>query len=364
MVIKKEMSTFIFGISLLLTGCGENNSTSRSLMVDNNIGSVQKSTQEQVIFNKKSVISASKIAGLYVAYFDRAPDLEGLNYWKNNANLVGSKTTLKELSAIFATHPIFISTYNSMSNSEFVEAIYKNVLNKAGDEEGIAYWTNYLGDGKSRSDMVSDFVETSLKEEVIRENFPNLESKMLKTAQERQDFITNKVGVALNFTTLLGTQTNVADNQHPESDPAYLASIKILDDVTSDSTSVSTAIDFLNSIKNDDDPIGKINRDEPANQNEEVTNKAPTANAGADKTVTVNETITLSGSGTDTDGTIVSYEWKKGSEVLGTDATLDYIPTVVGTDTLTLTVTDDDGAVGSDSVKVIVKNNDNIREIN
>jgi hypothetical protein len=84
------------------------------------------------------------------------------------------------------------------------------------------------------------------------------------------------------------------------------------------------------------------------------TNSKPTANAGADKTVTVNNSVTLYGSGSDNEGS-VTFEWKKGDEVLGTGKTLTYMPTIVGTDILTLVVTDDDGATASDSVKINVK---------
>ncbi|MCH9741447.1 MAG: PKD domain-containing protein [Epsilonproteobacteria bacterium] len=86
----------------------------------------------------------------------------------------------------------------------------------------------------------------------------------------------------------------------------------------------------------------------------EVVNQAPTANAGLDKSVQVNESITITGSGSDSDGTIVSYVWTKGSMTLSTSSTFDYIPTVSGTDTLTLTVTDDDGATATDSISVVV----------
>jgi len=101
---------------------------------------------------------------------------------------------------------------------------------------------------------------------------------------------------------------------------------------------------------------------EVSTPNTEVVNQKPIVNAGTDKTVTVNETITITGTATDSDGTIVSYEWTKGSDVLGTEASLSYTPTVVGTDKLTLTVTDDDGATASDSVNIVVveESNDNI----
>ncbi len=86
-------------------------------------------------------------------------------------------------------------------------------------------------------------------------------------------------------------------------------------------------------------------------------NKAPIANAGTDKTVTVDQSISITGSGSDSDGNIVGYEWKKGSEVLASTAAFIYTPTSVGTDILTLTVTDNDGATGSDSMNVNVVEN-------
>lgn len=88
-------------------------------------------------------------------------------------------------------------------------------------------------------------------------------------------------------------------------------------------------------------------------------NLAPVANAGIDQTVTdVNgdgvEQVFLNGSASsDSDGTIVSYEWREGSSVVGAVAA----PAVwlsVGTHTLTLQVTDDEGATGTDSVVVTV----------
>ncbi len=68
---------------------------------------------------------------------------------------------LKELSSGFASQPLFISKYGNMSNKDFVKAIYKNILGREGDNEGIEYWTNELDRGKSRSDMISDFIQAN-----------------------------------------------------------------------------------------------------------------------------------------------------------------------------------------------------------
>lgn len=97
---------------------------------------------------------------------------------------------------------------------------------------------------------------------------------------------------------------------------------------------------------------------EPSNQNGEATNKAPIANAGADRTVTVNQTITIIGIATDSDGSIVSYEWKKGNNILGASATLNYTPINVGTDVLTFTVVDDDNNIDTDDIKLLVNEDD------
>ncbi len=92
------------------------------------------------------------------------------------------------------------------------------------------------------------------------------------------------------------------------------------------------------------------------------TNQAPTANAGADITVTEGELVELSGSGTDTDGTISSYSW---TQVGGTNITLSSTNTATTSFTapattsslqitLRLTVTDDDGASDSDDIIITV----------
>ena len=88
-------------------------------------------------------------------------------------------------------------------------------------------------------------------------------------------------------------------------------------------------------------------------------NVAPIADAGDDQTVVINENVTLDGSGSsDSDGSIIAYEWKEGSELLGTAESLVYSSTDLGGHTIDLTVTDNEGLESiSDSVYVTVTNN-------
>jgi hypothetical protein len=89
-------------------------------------------------------------------------------------------------------------------------------------------------------------------------------------------------------------------------------------------------------------------------------NVAPTANAGADQTITLPiNTVSLSGSGTDTDGTISSYLWTKISGPVATITNANAAATTVtalsqGTYKFELTVTDNNGATGKDTMQVIV----------
>lgn len=90
-----------------------------------------------------------------------------------------------------------------------------------------------------------------------------------------------------------------------------------------------------------------------------VLNQSPSSSAGLDQTFADNdnsgsESVTLDGSAsTDSDGTIVSYMWTENEVEIATGAT----PTVdlaVGTHTITLTVTDDDGLTATDEVVITV----------
>ena len=91
----------------------------------------------------------------------------------------------------------------------------------------------------------------------------------------------------------------------------------------------------------------------------EPQNQPPTADAGADQTVTAANTnnaaqVTLDGTGsTDTDGTVVSYAWSANGGAFATEATPTYV-FGVGTTEVTLTVTDDDGATATDTVSITV----------
>jgi dienelactone hydrolase len=91
-----------------------------------------------------------------------------------------------------------------------------------------------------------------------------------------------------------------------------------------------------------------------------IPNVSPIANAGADKTIMLPvNSVTITGSGTDADGTIISYAWTKvsgGAAVLGgtSTATLTASGLEEGLYTFRLTVKDNRGRARYDDMNVIV----------
>jgi uncharacterized delta-60 repeat protein len=80
---------------------------------------------------------------LYLAVFLRAPDLGGLNYWTDEVLVHGK--SLPSIGGIIFSLPVVTNTYPaSLSDLDFVEAIYHNVFGRDSDAQGLAYWASEI----------------------------------------------------------------------------------------------------------------------------------------------------------------------------------------------------------------------------
>lgn len=109
--------------------------------------SVNFSTQ----INAKKISSSdlNSLIELYIAFFNRVPDADGLNYWvyqiQNGMNLDQIADSFYKAAVQYSS----ITGYSSsMSNADFVKVIYKNVLGRSGilapPNADVEYWANLL----------------------------------------------------------------------------------------------------------------------------------------------------------------------------------------------------------------------------
>lgn len=106
-----------------------------------------------------SSVSDPGLIDIYIAAFRRAPESGGYNYWLQEKTAKGLSAVADTIFSLDIVKQIYPA---SMSGSQFVTAIYRNVFNKEPDAEGLNYWTQQLN-GKSRGQLVIDMTSTALQ---------------------------------------------------------------------------------------------------------------------------------------------------------------------------------------------------------
>ncbi|MBW3050285.1 hypothetical protein DNJ72_09045 [Prochlorococcus marinus XMU1403] len=82
--------------------------------------------------------TSTQLQELYVAYFGRAADPTGLDYWKEKG------ITTAAFAANMYAQPEFKSAYGSLTTESQVNQIYKNLFDRAADVTGLTYWTQQI----------------------------------------------------------------------------------------------------------------------------------------------------------------------------------------------------------------------------
>ncbi|MCP4224170.1 MAG: polysaccharide deacetylase family protein [Actinomycetia bacterium] len=106
-----------------------------------------------------------QIARLYRAYFNRAPDAEGWEYWNE---IYSRGNSLEEISHWFTLSSEF-ALLGETTDTEFVTFVYQQVLERQPDSGGQAYWVAELAAGVTRGELVIHFSES---EEYVQRTAP------------------------------------------------------------------------------------------------------------------------------------------------------------------------------------------------
>jgi hypothetical protein len=107
--------------------------------------------------------ATSQVAELYNAAFHRQPDLPGLEYWESSHQ---NGASMLSIAQGFVSSAEFLNKFPAAAaapdgggphDQAFVTTLYQNVLGRAPDPSGFAYWTNDLASGDSRANVLLQF---------------------------------------------------------------------------------------------------------------------------------------------------------------------------------------------------------------
>lgn len=99
-----------------------------------------------------SVAEIHKLIELYIAFFNRVPDANGLSYWMGEMQAGQKITQIAESFFDAGTkYPLLTGYSATMTDGDFINTIYKNTLGRASgaDAEGLNYWKGELGSGRA-----------------------------------------------------------------------------------------------------------------------------------------------------------------------------------------------------------------------
>ena len=109
------------------------------------------------VFNGKATIASKNATEfatrLYTECLGREPDEGGLNYWSlalTNLDITGTEA---------ARGFFFSDEFNSanVSNKELITKMYKTLLGREADDEGLSFWINSMDKGMTKDKLFESF---------------------------------------------------------------------------------------------------------------------------------------------------------------------------------------------------------------
>jgi hypothetical protein len=165
------------------------------------------------------------LSELYVAFFNRVPDADGLSYWIDQK--VGGLSLNQIADSFYAVGIQYADLTGlsvGMTNTDFINVIYRNVLGRAdgADADGLTYWNAELLGGRARGALVSTILEAAhtYKNDPLWRQVPDLLDNKIAVAKifaidwglnynTPQDSITQGMAIAAAITAA-GTQDAIA----------------------------------------------------------------------------------------------------------------------------------------------------------
>lgn len=111
----------------------------------------------RMVYDPKDAVAV--VYRMYDSAFGRAPESSGLNGWTASLQ---KGLAVADMATAFAASSEFVATYGALSDQQFVEQLYRNVLDREGDAAGIDGWTSALtAHAMNRGQVLAGFSESS-----------------------------------------------------------------------------------------------------------------------------------------------------------------------------------------------------------
>jgi Ca2+-binding RTX toxin-like protein len=152
----------------------------------------------------------TRLAELYVAFFNRVPDADGMSYWIDQMSAGQSITQIADsFYSAGGQYSSLTGFSTGMTDADFVKVIYKNVLGRTGTtappDADVNYWVNNLTSGAdSRGSLINTILGAahSYKGDATWGWVP--------------DLLDNKITVAKSFSIDWGLSYNTANESITE----------------------------------------------------------------------------------------------------------------------------------------------------
>jgi Ca2+-binding RTX toxin-like protein len=155
-----EVTTFIDNLGF--EGTDQLTSIERAYFTDYYVNLTVKN--ESAVSNIASS-DLQQLQELYVAFFNRVPDADGLEYWIGQFN---SGQSINQIAESFYNSGIAFSELTGisagMTNTSFINVVYNNVLGRSSgaDPEGLSFWTSALQSGaETKATLVASIITSA-----------------------------------------------------------------------------------------------------------------------------------------------------------------------------------------------------------
>ena len=119
----------------------------------------------KALASSMNTATVQPVMELYVAFFNRTPDADGLTYWLGQSKAGASTTQIAEsFYAVGVQYTSLTGFSSTMTTTDFINVVYRNVLGRAdgADAGGLQYWTEKLTSGKeTRGSLVSTILDAA-----------------------------------------------------------------------------------------------------------------------------------------------------------------------------------------------------------